>query len=449
MEDKVNTLKDSADSAKNADSEANADNEKKDSLFNKEIKRYILQVRSLGVAFPLISEALYENAKEKRAEVRDFLAANALAQRTDDKSISYDMPSNVIPRFLRLNKDFKTFHTSRAVISKSLIVSLVTEYDSFIGKLLRAIFVLQPNMLNSSDKSMSFSQLLAFDSLDEARNSILDREVSGILYRSREEQLEYLTKKTNINLLDSVTRWKEFVELTERRNLFVHGDGQVSSQYIEKCSRAGVKFDLEQGHVLEVDNDYFASSYHTILHVGLTIGALVWKKFDASDDIIAKLNNVVFDLIVDGEYIAAQEFAEFLLKPPMNKNVKAQDELLLILNLAQAYKWQGKEDVARSILKRKDWSVLGELYRLAERTLCDDFDSAAEVMRVVVTSKLLERTSLQEWPIFRQFRQSEQYTAVFNELFPNTKQSVETAKSMDEEEIEPSAEAEISEFVET
>ena len=52
-------------------------------------------------------------------------------------------------------------------------------YDAYMGHLLRAIFLKQPGLIASSQRTLTFTELVEMDSLDDARRVIIDAEIGG------------------------------------------------------------------------------------------------------------------------------------------------------------------------------------------------------------------------------------------------------------------------------
>lgn len=84
-----------------------------------------------------------------------------------------------------------------------------------------------------------------------------------------------------IPLREGLEVWAKFIEITERRNLFVHCDGIVSKQYLEVCNKHGFDFSkpLSVGEKLDVVPDYFESAYECLFEVGVKLGHVLWRKF--------------------------------------------------------------------------------------------------------------------------------------------------------------------------
>ena len=69
---------------------------------------------------------------------------------------------------------------------------MVSQYDSFLGRLLRLIFLAKPEILNASEKEMTFAELTKFDSIQAARDYIVEKEVETIIRKSHANHFAWL-----------------------------------------------------------------------------------------------------------------------------------------------------------------------------------------------------------------------------------------------------------------
>jgi hypothetical protein len=134
-------------------------------------------------------------------------------------------------------------------------------------------------ILNGSDRTITFPELVAFDSIESARNHVVEKEVESILRESHADQFDWLEKKFKLPLRKDLSIWSDFIEVTERRNLFVHSGGQVSGQYLKVCQSH--KFDTgktSKGDVLAVSPDYFSKAYGIVFEIGVKLAHVLWRK---------------------------------------------------------------------------------------------------------------------------------------------------------------------------
>ena len=112
---------------------------------------------------------------------------------------------------------------SLVVLPGSLFVSLIGHYDHYLGRLLHCLLTLRPELLNATDRQLTFSQLAKFESIEDARSYVLEKEIETVLRKSHVEQFDWMEKRFSIQLRENLATWPRFVEVTQRRNLFAQG----------------------------------------------------------------------------------------------------------------------------------------------------------------------------------------------------------------------------------
>jgi hypothetical protein len=96
----------------------------------------------------------------------------------------------------------------------------VSQFDVYVGHLLRCSFGAKPDALNASNKTITYSQLIGFASFDAAKEHVIEKEVETVLRASHADQFDWLENRLGIPLRNPLPAWPAFVEVTERRSLF-------------------------------------------------------------------------------------------------------------------------------------------------------------------------------------------------------------------------------------
>lgn len=146
----------------------------------------------------------------------------------DGRTRKVNIPYLLYRDWRKLRENYEHYSLSGQLLPRSLLVALVSQYDAYIGRLFRAIFIRKPEIINGSERQITFQGLSTFTTLDEAREYFLEKEIEALLRSSHAEQFKTMERLFKINLTKELDAWPVFIELTERRNLFVHTDGAVS-----------------------------------------------------------------------------------------------------------------------------------------------------------------------------------------------------------------------------
>jgi hypothetical protein len=274
-------------------------------------------------------------------------------------------------------------------------------------------------LLHSADKQIALDDLLRFGSIEEAKEYVIEKEIESVLRTSHADQFTWLEKRFKITLRENLPAWQVFIELTERRNLFVHCNGIASSQYFVVCKEHSVKVDpaLKVGDELDVDTDYFTKAYECIFEIGIKLAHVLWRKVLPGDreEADSALNNTLYELIATRKYrlaIVLGEFAVHTLKTHDSESVRR----IMVINLAQSYKWAGEKQKCLDLLEEDDWSACSDDFTQALAVLKDDFARATEVMHELGTDGLPDE-AYPYWPLLKEFRKSPEFLEAYEEVF--------------------------------
>jgi len=258
--------------------------------------------------------------------------------------------------------------------------------------------------------------------MEKAREYVIEKQIESVLRDSHTDQFDWLQSTFGIKLRTDFPAWPVFIEITERRNLFVHTNGVVSRQYLDVCQmhKCNLAEGLEVGMSLPLTREYFAASFDCILEVGVKLGQVLWRKIQPTESVAADRNlmEIAYSLISEGKYQAARallEFATCTLQPYLSSE---SSRLRFVINLAQTYKWAGEEELCKQTIDKEDWSAADARFALACAVLRDDFDGAnAIVKKIGKGDSELDAHAYREWPLFKKYRQSLDFPKLFEEIF--------------------------------
>ena len=379
---------------------------------------FIENMDALSESTPLVLSTVTMVASKLTKAHGDYLEKYGEITEQDDEKKVYSVPVERQGRVKRLREQSSSLRTSIQLIPRNFLVSYVSEFDCFLGSLLRVLYTNKPDLLNDSSRQITYVDLLSFDSLDDAKEQVLEKEIESILRKSHSEHFSILESKFDIKLRKGLDIWSEFIEITERRNLFVHANGIVSSQYLKVCTQHGCDVkDISVGDCLTVDIDYLSRAYKIIYEISVKLAHVLWRKLFPSDRENAdnSLNNVGFSLVSKGKNSLAADILEFSISLPKHHNETTKR--MMAINLAQAYLRSDQKEKSQGVLKRFDWSATGYEFKLAVAVLNQDNDCAAKLLKTVVGAGDLSEKEIVEWPLFKEFRKTEPFFETFKELF--------------------------------
>lgn len=345
----------------------------------------------------------------------------------DESTGAMEIPVKHYREFQKRDRHRKRTERAITLVPQSYLVSLVSLYDQFYAGMVRLIYRIEPDKLKESNKTFSYRDLCNYSSVQEVKVEIVDETVEELLRDSHVKQFTWLEKAMGLNTLKEFKEWSAFVELTERRNLFVHSDGIVSQQYISVCRNEKVQLpkDITKGSQLKVDKEYFEKAFKTLYIVGIKLTQMLChtvydkqypKDYSAMDKIL--INNV-YELISEELYDVAISVSEFAHDDKsIGKKHNGHDNCFILLNYAQAYKWNGQDDKCKELLAGADCTTWKDELLIPKLTLEDKYDQVYAKMRSVGRgSDILTPESYRQWPIFKEIRKEKNFADVFKDIF--------------------------------
>lgn len=387
----------------------------------KEIGAFVQQIESLATSLPFVMVTLVALASGASDKFSKFLEKHGKTIKSSKKQKAYTLPPQFRTQADKLQRECDNLKAGLTILPRQFVVSLVSQYDAFLGRLLRCLFYLQPGLLNATELNLSFAQLLEFRSLDSARDYLVEKEVEKILRMSHSDQFAWLENKFKTPLRKELLAWPIFVEVTERRNLFVHCNGVVSGQYLSVCKEHGVKWKDEApkiGEQLGASREYFDEAYRCLFEIAVKLSQVLWRKLskDNLEPADKNLTDITYDLIVAEQYPLALNLLEFATTVLKNHSTDICRRTLII-NRAQTYKWVGQPDKCRELIKAEDWSACDSRFQLAVAVLQDDFKTAAKIMKSIGPNGEMDESSYKDWPLFKEFRKSSLFLETYKSIY--------------------------------
>ena len=385
------------------------------------LKAFIENINCLYDSFEYSENMLRSQKIEAQREYKAFL--KKLPVRPGDGPVKLVIPAGREKEHQHLERKVKRSQDSSKLLLRSYIVSMVSQFDAYIGDMLRIIYDINPDKLKQSDHKFTYAELQTIGSIDAAKEQIIDAKVENFLRDSHQDQFKEMASSIGVDTLKDFSNWPFFVEITQRRNLFVHSNGIVSNQYLNICKKEGVDLgETKKGDQLEVDRSYFNKAFEVFYEVAVKLSQMVlrvllYKKDNSClEDIDKCMITNTFDLICDERYDVAIELANFALgKTFKHKN---KDRSYLALNRAQAYKWKGDEKKCQELLADEDSSAWSSELKCPKYALEDNLDKVCEMMRSCgKDSEILKPEQYRTWPIFKGVREKEKFRETFKSIF--------------------------------
>jgi len=343
-------------------------------------------------------------------------------QRTDlsnDNATVYELALSDYPEFSELNHDVRASRRGANSLPQVILIGLLSAYDAFLSDLLRLVLSKHQEIVLTSEKEIKFSELIEFSSIEDARRSLIDREIDSVMRESHQKQFSWMEAKFKIALTQDLPSWPKFIELCERRNLFTHTGGIVTDQYMKNCKTNGCEIsDIVAGQKLDVGPKYFSSAISIVTEIGLKLVHVLWRKFAKSEreEADEDLSGLAFDLIRDREYALAENILRFATKT-IKKHSSEEIRLRMVVNLANAVRLQKREDEAKKILDAEDWTAASDTFRVCVAAVGGSKSDMLEIMKRIGPNGRPSASEYRKWPVFRGMRTDPEFRQTFESIF--------------------------------
>lgn len=383
------------------------------------LESFLHNIDSINSSVPLMMFMLGEMFKTQNDKLREFLKTHGTLQETVEDVETYALPTKDIFEERKISRRLGQYATATRIIPRNFLVAFVSEYDAFLGSLIKCFYSKKPELMNGLEKQIAFTDLLNFATLEEVKDYILEKDVEGILRKSHSDHFDALESKFSIKLRKDLKCWPSFIEIMERRNLFVHCDGQVSRQYISVCSEHGYQFNEKPaiGSKLDVKPDYLDSAHKILREIAIKLTHVLWRKLFPNEREKADqaLQDLGYELIQRRSFDLAITIMEFATALPSHHN--DNQKRMFYVNLAQAYKHNNNEKMCKEIIGKLDWSSVTYKFKLAISVLNEEFSAAKDFMEKAAKTDELTEDNFLQWPLFSKFRETPEFSSAFRKIY--------------------------------
>jgi len=389
-------------------------------ILEKDIDKFYQEIESLLYTLPIFMVLTDSLKYAKYNKYIEYMEENALGKEIVEDKTSYTIDIEHQARTNKLNQEHENFVNAYKFIPRHYLISMVSHFDSLLCRIIRFIFTVNPEIFNASEKTFSYSDIIQFQNISSVKEYWIEKEIESIIRKSHSDQFEWLKQKLGTPFNKDLECWPVFIELTERRNLFVHTDGKVTSQYLSVCRQHDcvLPLELKVGDQLDVSKDYFEKSFRCICEIGFKLAHVIWRRL--CSDQLAKADTHIMVFTVDIINKEMYELAIAILEFFTRKEIKFHNEAArrtMIINKAQAYKWKEDELKCIEILEEEDWTLVDDKFKLAIAALREEYNTCYSIMRRVKNDTEFHKSYFKDWPIFKTLRLKPEFNSEYLECY--------------------------------
>ncbi len=357
-----------------------------------------------------------ENEEDKTIDLGNEVTDESV---TEERDIVIDDPERAIEFIKFMHNARKKVPLQTRLLRQGVLINLVIIWETLVANLLQHFYLTNPSALPTDGRTLSLADLREIGSIENAEKFLIDKEIDAIMREGVKAQLDAFAKRSKVNLDDLVDLLPTLIEVVQRRNLFVHNNGVVNRFYMTNVSRAFLESrKIKEGDDLVISLPYLLSAIDTICICGTMLIQQAWRKWSKSEESLKVADVAIGELVYESLQEKRWELVEKSCTYASKLNIQSDmDQRIITMNHAIALKEQNKIEQMEGLLSKKDWSSCALKFHVALHTLRDEHDEMISDLRKAVAAEEITEEDLSTWPLFRWFRESDDFEIEINYLF--------------------------------
>lgn len=314
------------------------------------------------------------------------------------------------------------------LLHETSVQQLVNFYERLIGDIARS-YIFRNAQVAAKNQSFTYEQILEFGSLDEVKRAVVEAQVTDLIRKNDTVgQLKWLKEQMNVDVRSQFPEFKKFRHLELRRHAIVHAGGIATSEYLRQLKKLGGEESATEGTPLVLSSEEIEQAWEIVYALGAVTVHLASvgdaRRLDdrgQEERADGQLNAAAFWAIEQRRYGAAERILTYAHKRRLSKTT---DQLMVLVNLAQTYKWQGRDEECTQLLSEYDWEATSDQFRVCVAVLREE--APKEYLARAVKNGDITLANLYEWPVFSKFREQEEFPVIVEEVFgPDARRPLE------------------------
>lgn len=388
-------------------------NQLQESFFN-QLHSYMDGLPSLVAMAPLIQNTNYSWILKK---AKDKLFGEEEIKRENWRF--FEIPQENVERFYREQAQATRRANALSNMPEMVLLGAVSQFDSFLGQLLRILLDRRPDIVSSSQKTFAAHEVLKYTDMSAFKDAVIEKTIEDFLRKSHEKQFIWLEEQFGLKLRNDLHSWARFIETFERRNLFAHSNGVVSQSYLIKCAEAGLDPLPKLGETLSASPKYLQRSLQVFAEIGIKLIQVLGRKLAKTDEELVafdkSLNACAYELIEHAHYSLAKEILKFGLSLP--KHPDETMKMMMEVNLANSLALQGDVNGANVILEKRQWKACSIDFQICVGAIRSDAEEVAKLMPQFFVDYASEEWCFRHWPVFAHVRESADFQEAYKKRF--------------------------------
>ncbi|MFD9612169.1 hypothetical protein ACFWWS_22695 [Streptomyces sp. NPDC059083] len=260
-----------------------------------------------------VAANISENLKGKEADsfkegMRRFMEELGGVDSSTKKSLNIEMEpaaALALAHFVQTAARYAYAGSREDMTRRALLVSLISSFEVLFGRLARVVYEKNKAALNDSDYSFTLEQLAQFESIEGAREFLIERRLSALLRESVDGWEKWLVRACGgLSMTALPVDWPGIRESFARRNLIVHAESIVNQIYLDTVRGLDIPGEIPaKGKKLTVSSEYLKEGAERILALGVILTSEISRKLNRRSE-----GEVIEMLVEEAEECARRGF---------------------------------------------------------------------------------------------------------------------------------------------
>lgn len=294
---------------------------------------------------------------------------------------------------------YKEAQRYESIFSRSIISDIIVTFESLLTKIFNMLVLSNPFPYLEGETIP-----LANYFLDETYKTITEK-IEKVVEKKMFDSLQTFDQILQTEKIDiDKDVLAHFKELYFRRNIIIHNDSAVNKQYLNSI-HTNFRKNIKIGETLVCDTVYIDKAFEIIQELFFFLFYGLFKNYTQDTKYIGIISNFAFKKLQEKEYGVAKIIYK---KLSTNNEIEFIDKMMYRINYLNAVKQLGEEELLEQELKGLDVSIATDDFKIAKLCLLDENKKIYELLNKTYPTSF-GAIELKEWPIFINFRESEEY----------------------------------------
>jgi hypothetical protein len=132
-------------------------------------------MEALAYSIPIVRESIDRTQKRSVVRLTQLFKERGRKLTQNEKSFTVEVPIEygavVRDRFQHLNNSTRAGH----LVPRALFLTMISQYDAFLGALVAVMYLARPELLQSSEKKLNLAEISQHDNIESVRRFIIDK----------------------------------------------------------------------------------------------------------------------------------------------------------------------------------------------------------------------------------------------------------------------------------